>query len=346
MSEIAEKQESKQMSPYLQAISNAEPKFNQQSNHNMVTFKEEAGHAVEILTANEHAMRVAQGNPSSVERAVVKVASIGLSLNRALAYAYLVPRDNQICLDISYKGLVKLATDSGSIKWAKAELVHDNDSFQYNGVCELPAHQFDPFSDRGKVKGVWCVAKTVDGDYLIDVMSLNDIKDVQATSKSKNSKYSPWNNFFGEMAKKTIIKRASKMWPKGNLNLLEGAIHHLNEFEGVETGEAVDAESFEVSDELKARFLNAYESEDCWAISEISDTVSMDQWNLLMKVFKTDITKHKNKVMELYREASSMFRDCRTEYKEHKVNDDDAGMLEIIEDLPEFHKLRLLEAVK
>lgn len=346
MNDIAVKQESRAMSPYLQAISDAEPLFKQQSNHDMVTFKEEAGHAVEILTGNEHAMRVAQQNPQSVKRAVVKVAAIGLSLNRALSYAYLVPRDNSICLDISYKGLVKLATDSGSIKWAKAELVRDSDTFIYKGVCELPSHEFEPFSERGEIKGVWCVAKTIDGDYLVDVMSLNEIKDVQATSKSQNSKYSPWNNFFGEMAKKTIIKRASKMWPKGTRPLLEQAIHHLNEFEGVETGEPVEAESFEVSDELKARFLNAYETSDCWTIDEISETTTDDQWKLLMGLFKVEKMKHKNRIVELYNEARTMFRDCIVEYKEHMANDDELGMNQLLDDLPEFHKQQLLNAVK
>ena len=232
---------------YITAIQKAEPIFRKQSYAGLMNYNEEAGHAVEVLAKNTHSIKVAQNNPNSVRRAVIKVASIGLSLNPALGYAYLVPRDAEICLDISYKGLVKLATDSGAIKWAKAEIVKDNDDFKYNGICALPDHSFDPFGERGKTKGVFCVAKTADGDFLVDVMSLDEINTVRNSSKSKDSSYSPWQTFYDEMAKKTIIKRAQKMWPKGSDNRLETAIHHLNEHEGLEKTESVDSVQHSIS---------------------------------------------------------------------------------------------------
>lgn len=331
---------------YIQAIKKAEPIFKKQSYANLMNYDEEAGHAIEILSKNKYSLKAAQDDPISVRRAVVKIASIGLSLNPALAYAYLVPRDGSICLDISYKGLVKLATDSGAIKWAKAELVRENDVFEYNGICALPTHSFDPFGERGNVKGVFCVAKTNDGDFLVDVMSLEEINEVRNTSKAKDSSYSPWNNFFGEMAKKTIIKRAQKMWPKGNDNRLEEAIQVLNEYEGLEKTEAIDHKTLEVDDTLKARFLNAYESENALEILDISQTASDEQWTILMKSFRTEITKHKKALDDLIVKGRAIFRDCIEAYKEKKAEDDDIGMTEIIEDMPsDFLKERLLQAV-
>lgn len=70
--------------------------------------------------------------------------------------------------------------------------------------------------------------KTADGDYLTEEMSLAEIKAVEATSKAKNG---PWKTFWEEMARKTIVKRASKYWPKAQR--LDSAIHLLNEDEGV-----------------------------------------------------------------------------------------------------------------
>lgn len=332
---------------YIQAIQKAEPIFKKQSYAGLMNYDEEAGHAVELLSRNTHSLKVAQDNPHSVRRSVAKIASIGLSLNPALAYAYLVPRDAEICLDISYKGLIKLATDSGAIKWVKAELVRENDNFDYKGVCTLPEHSFDPFGERGSIKGVWCVAKTTDGDYLVDVMSLAEINEVKNTSKSKDSSYSPWKNFYGEMAKKTIIKRAQKMWPKGNDNRLENAIHHLNDYEGVETGEAVTVESIEVTEEMNARFHNAYENEKALDMLDLSQTVSNEQWSILLKGFKTEITKHKKALDDLIVKGRAIFRDCVEAYKEHQSNDDDMGMAEILEDLPsEFLKERLKQSVE
>jgi len=330
---------------FIEAIQSAETKFNKQSYP--MNFDEEAGHAVELLMQNKFALKTAQQNPHSVQRAVIKVAAIGLSLNKALSYAYLVPRDNQICLDISYKGLVKLATDSGAIKWAKAELVKENDSFAFNGIASEPTHKMNPFGDRGEVIGVYCVAKTSDGDFLTDVMSMDDIKEVQATSKAKNG---PWQTFFGEMAKKTIIKRAQKQWPKGNDNRLENAIKHLNEHEGLEpTGEEVNANDFQLTGELIEPFFEAYFKDDPWLMAEVSSKCTNEQWPMLWDLFKKSdkkLTAKKNKVKELVSEASSMFRDCIAEYKEHQANDDELGMKQLMDDLTPYWRERLKECVK
>ena len=63
-------------------------------------------------------------------------------------------------------GLVKLATDSGSVRWVKAELVYEQDRFTIDGYRKPPTPATTPFAkDRGALVGVYCVAKTSDGDY-------------------------------------------------------------------------------------------------------------------------------------------------------------------------------------
>lgn len=329
---------------FIEAIQSAETKFNKQSYP--MNFDEEAGHAVELLMQNKFALKTAQQNPHSVQRAVIKVAAIGLSLNKALSYAYLVPRDNQICLDISYKGLVKLATDSGAIKWAKAELVKENDSFEFNGIASEPTHKMNPFGDRGEVVGVYCVAKTADGDFLTDTMSMDDIKEVQATSKAKNG---PWQSFFGEMAKKTIIKRAQKQWPKGNDNRLENAIQHLNEHEGLEpSGEEVNPNDFQLTGELIEPFFEAYFNDDSWLMYEVQDRCTDEQWPMLWDLFKRSdkkVTVKKNKVKELAWNANAQWLDLNEALKQNKADGHEDGMInDLLKDIPsEYWQARLQE---
>ena len=205
-----------------------------------VKFEIESRFAYQALTKNEYIYDVAMSNRQSVFNAIQNIASVGLSLNPATSYAYLVPRDKAICLDISYQGLIKIATDSGSIMWAKADLVYSDDTFKYRGPSEPPSHEADVFGERGDFVGVYCVAKTRDGDYLIEVMKSDEILRIMEESSSiKNAKsdykksLSPWTRYFGEMAKKACIKRASKTWPKSNRHeRIAKAVEIINETEG------------------------------------------------------------------------------------------------------------------
>lgn len=112
--------------------------------------------------------------------------------------------------------------------WAQAELVYAQDSFALNGFDKPPTHSYNPFSsDRGDIVGVYVVVKTADGDYLTTCMSRADIDAIMNRSQSvKSGKSSPWKTDYGEMAKKTVVKRAYKYWPK--TDRLDKAIHHLN----------------------------------------------------------------------------------------------------------------------
>lgn len=193
-----------------------------------LNFEREAEFAIQTITGNDFAMKIAMSNKQSVFNAVTNIAAIGISLNPAKRQAYLVPRDGKICLDISYMGLMDLAMATGSIKWAKAEIVYQQDSFALNGFDKPPTHTYSPFArDRGEVAGVYVVVKTADGDYLTDCMSRDEIDAIMNRSQSvKSGKSSPWKTDYNEMAKKTVVKRAYKYWPK--TDRLDQAIHHLN----------------------------------------------------------------------------------------------------------------------
>lgn len=203
-----------------------------------INFEREAGFAVQQLTANDYIAKVAIANRQAVVNAITNIAAIGISLNPAKKQAYLVPRDGKICLVVSYMGLMQLAMDTGSIKWAQAALVYEQDHFQLNGFENPPTHNFDPFNaNRGAVKGAYVVVKTADEDYLTTAMSMDEICSIRDRSSAwkngKEGKRGPWESDFGEMAKKTCVNRGYKFWPK--TERLEKAIHYLN----TEAGEGI-----------------------------------------------------------------------------------------------------------
>jgi len=206
-------------------------------------FAKEALFAKQALMNNDFLLNVARNNQQSLKDAILNIAAVGLSLNPVTKLAYLVPRKvgnkQAVCLDISYLGLIRAATDSGSIVWAQAELVYSEDDFTINVAGEKPVHKFNPFSkDRGEVLGCYVIAKTLEGDYLTEAMSMEEIKKIRDKSESwkneKARKYSPWFNFESEMVKKTVIKRASKLWPKTDKSdRIEKAVSVVNEHEGI-----------------------------------------------------------------------------------------------------------------
>jgi len=225
-------------------IESAKDKFIQiiEAEDTGVRYEKESMFAYQALTKSDYIYKVAMSNQNSVINAVINIASVGLTLNPATSYAYLVPREGAICLDISYQGLIKIATDSGSIMWAKADLVYESDTFIYRGVSTAPTHEADPFSkDRGEFKGVYCIAKTCDGDYLVETMNAEEINKIKGESstikgvKESSQQYSPWVRYFGEMTKKACIKRASKTWPKTTRSeRVQKAVEIINEHEGSE----------------------------------------------------------------------------------------------------------------
>lgn len=231
---------SNQPVPYQTAIARAKERFVEIAG-DQKTYDVESIFAMQALMKTDFAMRVANENPRSVQLAMINVASTGLTLNPAHAYAYLSPRDGAICLDISYKGLIKIATDTGSVLWVRADLVYADDQFTYNGPAAMPEHKANPFKARGDVVGVYCIAKTRDGDILTEVMDYAELDKIRGKSMSYAKKKSgPWVEWFAQMAKKAVIKRASKTWPyTERTERLMDAIELASESEG---GYQLDAE--------------------------------------------------------------------------------------------------------
>lgn len=244
-------------------VAEAEAQFMQiaAASGNVVNYQKEASFAIQAIEKSEYLQKC---SPSSTRNAVVNVASVGLSLNPAMKLAYLVPRDGLCCLDISYIGLVKIATDTGSVNVVKAEIVRANDDFEYMGPFMHPRHKFNPFASseqRGDVLGAYSIAKLANGETLIETLSMEEIAKIRAKSKAKSG---PWFEWFDEMVKKSVLKRAYKMWP--TTERLSKAVEVLNEHEGIEIIEGVASKSpgtmpVNELEDYKAR-INAAETKD------------------------------------------------------------------------------------
>lgn len=219
---------------WLEAINQSESKFVQSK----LDFQQEQVFATQLLMNNKYLLSCAMENSQSLRLAMYSVAAVGLTLNPNLGLAYLVPRrvarnePVKIQLDISYRGLINIAVDSGAILWAKAQLVFENDTFIFNGPAEKPTHQFNPFDEnRGRLVGGYCVAQLPSGSFLIETMSYEDMEKIKHASEAFKKGFGPWIDWEEQMQLKSLVKRAFKWWPVTHSKMGD-ALKILNEDNG------------------------------------------------------------------------------------------------------------------
>lgn len=261
-------------------------------------FEAEKGFALQVLKSNKYLADVAESDIVSFQMAVTNIAAIGLSLNPAEKLAYLIPRKGKVCLDVSYMGLMKLATDSGSIKWVQSGMVHENDTFTDNGPGNAPNHAYSPFakpSERGPYVGAYCVAKTADGDFLTTTMPIDELEGIRAKSESwKKNKSGPWLEFFTEQCKKTVVRRGSKMWPRSTgSERMAVAVDLSNQAEGFEP--IVNSPNMgQASVDQNEFFVDLMEKGDNLGMFVFSKTIPVPVFTSLFNSFeKGDKTKNK-----------------------------------------------------
>lgn len=289
----------------VQFVQQQEPLFTGAVTDQSVQWAKESQFAIQLFQKNDFLAKTAIGNPISAQNAIINVAAIGISLNPASKLAYLVPRDGMVCLDISYMGLLHIAQAAGVIKWGQCKLVHANDTYEPVGLDRAPMHKYNAFGtpeERGPVVGGYCTVKTADGDYLTEEMSLAEIKATEATSKAKNG---PWAKFWNEMARKTIVKRASKYWPRAER--MDRATDMLNEHEGIFTEPVMGY----VPEEKIVQDERQREQEFNAKLSELCDQMPLcESLNELKAVFKdayrmTNGMDVQQNVQQIYLEAKN-----------------------------------------
>lgn len=328
-----------------------EDTFNKQNSYKL-KFEQECLFAKQQILKNDFTLKTAENNQGSLRSAILNVAAIGISLNPATSHAYLVPRDGMICLDISYRGLVKLATDSGSIQWAKAVLVYEGDKFTWNGVNREPTHEADVFNAERidaadpikNLKGGYCIAKLADGEYMVEVMTAGEIIEVRNSSKAQNG---PWKGkWAGEMAKKTLVKRAYKSWPQsGGMARLADAIEILNAHEGLKEEEKTAAEFLHHSPEQKAQLTDMVQGDPTLFYLWWTGLDERIRTSLYHSFEKGEKGKAQKAIDGLARQGFDTFTAMKDAILEGYRNSDESAVLEIIEDESDVVIAALLDAI-
>jgi recombinational DNA repair protein RecT len=131
--------------------------------------------------------------------------------------AHLVPFKNQrgsydCTLIIDYKGLAALAKRSGQVSYVHADMVCENDQFEFNkGV--VVKHEVDFKKDRGKPYAYYAMVRYKDGTEQAAAMTKAEVDRIKARSRAGNS--GPWVTDYDEMGKKGLALDTPIATPTG-----------------------------------------------------------------------------------------------------------------------------------
>lgn len=159
------------------------------------------------ITALTRTPKLAECTPESMMKCLLDLSAMGLEPDGRRAH--LIPYGKDATLIIDYKGLVELIRRSGDVVSIRAETVCEKDDFSWtNGEV---THKVNWREDRGKVQAVYAEAVMKSGERQTAVMTFAEVESIRKRSRAGSS--GPWVTDWPEMAKKTAVRRLSKMLP-------------------------------------------------------------------------------------------------------------------------------------
>lgn len=207
----------------------------------------------------------------SVALALMDMVIQGLS--PAKNQCYFVVHGNQLTLMRSYMGTIAAAKRFGGVRGVYAQVVYKNDRFEYeidpaSGTKKVTVHEQTLENiEEGTIRAAYAVVITKD-DVYYEIMTMDEIRKAWAQGAAKGG--SPAHkNFPQEMAKKTVINRACKIFVNTSTDAdpLADAYNRTtaNDYIG---DEFVDAEAEELNESAFDAIMAEDEQEDGSAESE------------------------------------------------------------------------------
>jgi len=138
-------------------------------------------------------------------------------LTPAKKQCYFIAYGKKLQLQRSYFGTIAIMKRIAGIKDAFANVIYEADDFAYQinletGTRELVRHEqsFENI-DPSNIKGAYAVIVKEDGSKYIEVMNIKQIRAAWNQGQTKGNS-GAHNNFTDQMAMKTVLGRASKMF--------------------------------------------------------------------------------------------------------------------------------------
>jgi len=149
----------------------------------------------------------------SIMQAVMTAAEVGLECSGTMGQGYLIPYKTTATFIPGYRGLIALMVRDGDVKQVTVHLVYEKDTFEIDYFGDNPiTHRPCITEDRGPMIGAYAAATMPDGSIQVEYMNKSEIDAIKGRSKASGG---PWATDYGEMARKTPVRRLAKYVPLG-----------------------------------------------------------------------------------------------------------------------------------
>jgi recombination protein RecT len=164
--------------------------------------------------------------PKSVVLACIQAANDGLlpdGREAAIIVYNKKQRDGSWVREASYQqmylGILKRIRQAAEVAKIEARVVYAEDHFDYSYGDEafIEHKPYYGTQDKGSIIAAYAICHFKDGQRQHEVMDAREILSIRDRSKSFDPNKpgsSPWHTDFGEMAKKTVLKRLGKILPQ------------------------------------------------------------------------------------------------------------------------------------
>jgi len=178
-------------------------------------------------------------------------------LSPAKKQCYFIPYGKKLTLSRSYMGTVAVVKRLKEVKDVKAYAIYDGDEFEQTydfDTATLKITKFIPkFEniDTTKIIGAFAVIIGADGPVHTEVMNINQIKMAWSKGKTGGQVH---KDFAEEMAKKTVINRACKMFANtsDDSDLLIEAFNNSGE-KIIDDKDLIEDTDIEVNEEIEGK---------------------------------------------------------------------------------------------
>ena len=153
-------------------------------------------------------------DPGSLLLAAYEAAELGVNLSPSLQLGYLVGYKGRVQFQISWRGLVQRAYESGCVRAFNAEVVYSNDRFERQYAPKRNIFHAPAGGDRGEEIGAYAMVEFTNGAIDWEWADKKLIERHRKHSKQPDSMM--WTSFWEEAWKKTAIRILAKRLPLSN----------------------------------------------------------------------------------------------------------------------------------